>query len=145
MIHTANGNGSKSRITGTKASGKNGNGNGRGNGHKGTNGKANGNGSGSNGNGHHGTGNGNPVRLSAAEVELKVQQFEKHKAAAKEQYEAADRIEQELIESIGVGGSVTLGDNRTARVVNNFVDASGAPKVKHFGLAGVKMFDLKIK
>ena len=134
MIATTNGNG-KSRIT----AGKSASGNGRGgNGHNGTNGKASGNGS-------NGNGTGKSIRPSAAEVELMVQQYEKHKAAAKGEYGAADQIEQRLIQSIGVGCSVTLGDNRTARVVNNFVDASGQPKAKHYGLAGVKIFDLKIK
>ena len=108
------------------------------------NGKSNGR-NGSNGHGSNGHGNGKANRLTAAECELRIQQFEKRKAAAKELYDEADRLERELIEALGDGGSLSLTDGRTCRVVNNFIDASGRPKAKHYGLAGVRILELKIK
>lgn len=137
MIQQAtNGNGGKNRISGGKAGGKNGNGNGRGNGHKA---------SGSNGNGHHSKSNGKHLRLSMAEVELKIQQFEKVKTAAKAGYMEADRLEAEIIQALGVGKSLTLTDGRLARVVDNFRDAQGNPKIKAYKPCGVKLAEVEIK
>jgi hypothetical protein len=80
-----------------------------------------------------------------AEVELLVQQWEAKKAAAKELYSAADELESQLLQAIGVGGSIQMSDNRIVRVVDNFIDANGNVKAKHFGLAGVRRFELKCK
>ena len=128
-----------------------------GNGHKGSNGKGNGRGPGKNRiSNDSGDGNGKPAGKGgkqsggsrgpcAADIELAVQRWETAKAQAKELYSTADTLESELVSALGVGGSLTLTDGRVVRIVNNFVDANGTVKMKHFGLAGVRQFELKIK
>src|SRR5579859_7622398 len=63
----------------------------------------------------------------AADVELTVQRWESIRAQAKELYEEADHLEQQIITALSVGGSLVLSDNRTVRVVDNFRDAAGNP------------------
>jgi hypothetical protein len=111
--------------------GTNGNG-----GHKGTNGKAN-------GNGHHG--NGKAVRISAAEVELKVQSWEKKRADAKALYSEADMIERQLIESLGTNCTIAISNGRTVKINDNFLDKAGQPKNVSYKPCGVKRFEIEVK
>ena len=121
--------------------------NGNGNGHSHSNGNGHSNGSRLNGSGNSSS-QGKPSKAGqpcAAELELLAQRWESVKAAAKQAYAEADQIEQQLIESIGVGGMLPLSDGRTLRVKDNFRDAAGNPKVKHYALAGVKLSEVEIK
>lgn len=84
-------------------------------------------------------------RLTDAELELRLQRWEKLKAEAKSLYSEADLLEQELISQMGPSGSIVLSDSRVLRVVNNFIDKNGQPKMKHYGLAGVRMYEIAVK
>jgi hypothetical protein len=131
--HTA-GNGHTGSSNGNDRNGKtNGRGNGHGNGHSGkpaANGKPN-------GNGHS--------KRCAADIQLLANSWESAKTSAKMYYSQADQIEAQLIDILGVGGSLLMKDGRMVRVKDNFRDASGQPKVKAFAMAGVKLCEVEIK
>jgi len=91
-------------------------------------------------NGHR-NGNGRP---SAEAQHRKAERWIELKAQAKQFYEDADRLEQELIALIG-SGSLLLDDGRAVSVADNFTDKNGQVKPKAFGICGVKRFELKIK
>ena len=86
-----------------------------------------------------------PARLGNDEVELLVMEYEETKAKAKQLYDQCDRIEQRLISALGLTQQVTLGDGRTVRVDDNFVDKNGQPKLKAWGMAGIKRFEIAVK
>lgn len=119
------------------------------------NGSKSANGNGRNGNGHshsgrnapngHSNGNAKPHNRCAAEIELLTQQWEAKRTEAKQRYEEADRLEQQLIDAVGVGGFVALSDGRAVRVNHNFIDRNGQPKVKAFTVAGVKLLEVEVK
>ena len=66
------------------------------------------------------------------------------KELAKQHYDEADRLEQELIGLIGAG-ALALDDGRYVTVADNFIDKHGHTKTKAFGICGVKRFELKVK
>jgi hypothetical protein len=108
-------------------------------------GNSNGNGSGRSANVGSGSQPAPENRPCNATLELMAQQWEAAKATAKFHYTEADRIEQELIAAVGVGGLLPLSDGRTLRVKDNFRDAAGNPKIKAFSMAGVKLCEVEVK
>lgn len=91
-------------------------------------------------NGHR-NGNGRP---SIEAQHRKAERWLELKEQAKQHYEDADRLEQELIALIGTGALV-LDDGRSLSVADNFTDKHGQTKPKAFGVCGVKRFELKVK
>src|SRR5262245_57025601 len=83
-------------------------------------------------------------RHSTEAQHRKVERWLELKELAKQHYEGADRLEQELIALIGTGALV-LDDGRSVTVADNFQDKHGQTKSKAFGICGVKRFELKVK
>ncbi len=86
-----------------------------------------------------------PQKPCAAELELLAQRWEAVKAQAKQYYSEADRIEEQLIAAVGVGGVLQLSDGRRLRVKDNFRDAAGNAKLKAFTVAGIKLAEVEVK
>jgi hypothetical protein len=82
------------------------------------------------------------------DVTALVKRLERRKALAKRAYDECDQIEAELIRRINETGSGTgcwfLTDGRMARVVDNFVDKHGQPRLKAWGHAAVKRFEIEV-
>ncbi len=91
-------------------------------------------------NGHR-NGNGRP---SIEAQYRKVERWLELKEQAKQRYDEADRLEQELIALIG-DGALLLDDGRSVSVADNFTDKHGNAKSKAFGVCGVKRFELQVK
>lgn len=87
----------------------------------------------------------NPARLGNDELELLVMEFEEAKAKARQLYERCDQIESALIASLGLQGTLTLSDGRSARIADNFIDKDGNPKNVSWKPCGVKRFELAVK
>ena len=89
----------------------------------------------------HKNGNGRPT-IEAQH--RKVERWLELKERAKQHYDDADRLEQEIIRLIG-SGTLLLDDGRSVTVGDNFIDKHGRTKSKAFGICGVKRFELKVK
>lgn len=87
----------------------------------------------------------NQSRPCDASLELLAQRWESLKATAKAAYAEADLVEQELIQSLGVGGSVLLTDGRVLSVNDNFIDRHGQPRNVAYKPCGVRRFEVAVK
>ncbi|MCC7419809.1 MAG: hypothetical protein IT428_05990 [Planctomycetaceae bacterium] len=74
-----------------------------------------------------------------------VQQHEDKRAAAKELYAEAERLEMQIQDLIGIEKSIALPDGRTARIVDNFRDKHGQPKRTAYRVCGVSLTELAVK
>lgn len=84
-------------------------------------------------------------RVTENEADLLVAEYERARRRAKKAYDESDRLEQSIIARLGPAGSLVLGDGRTLRVVDNFIDQHGNTKHKAYGVAGVKRYEIEVK
>lgn len=83
--------------------------------------------------------------ISQSEIVLLVQRHQQLTAAAKAAYAERDGIEAKLFSALPVGAVISLPDGRSAKIVDNFIDANGNPRNTAFRPCGVSRFELKVK
>jgi hypothetical protein len=86
-----------------------------------------------------------PAAPNPHEMALLWQQCEEAYQKGRELYAQSDAFEDRIIAAVGVGNSIVLPNGQVLRVVDNFLDASGMPKRKHYAPAGVSRFEVKVK
>lgn len=78
-------------------------------------------------------------------IERLILKYEQVRAEAKAMYAEADRIQEDLINLMGIESPAILSDGRTAKIDDNFLDKHGQFKNVSYKPCGVKRFELSVK
>jgi hypothetical protein len=85
-----------------------------------------------------------PAPINPHEIAAMYAESMKLYQEGRECYAKSDELDIKIKDIVGVGGSLVLPNGQVLRVVDNFRDASGAPKLKAFGAAMVSLWSIKV-
>lgn len=85
-----------------------------------------------------------PAPINPHEIAMLAEKSEQLYQKGRELYAQSDDIDRQIMEKLGIGGSCVLPNGLICRVVDNFKNTDGTPKLKAVGIAMVAPYAVKV-